>query len=103
MENWGWTNEKMNEMQEKAYQVCKRLFAHYIKNYKKALNGGGVFYHDIAEDYRQQYHGACDVYEYTFEMEFYLRAEDRKKILGNIGYSDNSDASEIEYETVLAE
>lgn len=103
MENWDWTNEKMNEMQEKAYQVCKRLFALYIKNYKKALNGDGVYYHDIAEDYRNQYHGACDVYEDTFEMEFYLRAEDRKKILGNMGYSDHSDFSEIECETVLAE
>jgi hypothetical protein len=103
MENWGWTNEKMNEMQEKAYQVCKRLFSLYIKNYKKAVNGDGVYYHDIAEDYRKQYQGACDVYEDTFEMEFYLRSEDRKKILGNMGYSDHSDFAEIECETVLAE
>ncbi len=100
MENWGWKNEKMNQMQENAYQVCKRLFALYIKNYKKALNDGDFFYHEIAEDYRKQYQGACDVYEDTFEMAFYLRAEDRKKILGNMGYSG---ATEIEYETVLAE
>lgn len=100
MENWGWENEKINEMQEKAYQVCKRLFALYIKNYKKSLNGDGVFYHDIAENYREQYQGACDVYEDTFEMEFYLRTEDRKKILGNMGYSNDT---EMLYETVLAE
>ena len=83
-------NEKINEMQEKAYQVCKRLFALYIKNYKKAVNGDGVYYHDIAEDYRNQYQGACDVYEDTFEMEFYLRSEDRKKILGKIGYGSSA-------------
>lgn len=95
MNEFTWKDEKINEMQEKAYQVCKRLFALYIKNYKKAMAGEGAFYGSIADDYRNQYQGACDVYEDVFEEEFMLNDEDRKKILGKIGYG--SSANEESY------
>ncbi len=83
-------NEQINEMQEKGYQTCKRLFALYVKYYKKATAGDGAIYGDIANDYLKKYQGACDVYEDVFDEDFVLNDEDRKKILGKIGYGSSA-------------
>lgn len=75
--------KEINEMKERVYQVCFRFYLEYVANLKSAANEANSlerYYAHLAESYRQNYKGACEVYEALFKEEFILKDSDRSKV-----------------------